>query len=41
MENIKEKDEVNVRNIEDDLANYNERASWTKSISRRVERLLR
>ena len=43
MENIK--DEVTVRNCEDDLNNYNDRASWTKSISKRggkmFERLLR
>ena len=43
MENVK--DEVIVRNIEDDLTTYNDRSSWTKSISKRggkmFERLLR
>ena len=42
MENIK--DEVTVRNCEDDLNNYNDRASWTKSLRRggkMLERLLR
>ena len=43
MESIK--DEVTVRNCEDDLGTYNDRSSWTKSISRRsgkmLEKLLR
>ena len=43
MENVK--NEVIVRNCEDDLSTYNDRSSWTKSISRRggkmFERLLR
>ena len=43
MENIK--DEVTVRNIEDDLSYIKDRGSWTQTLSRKsgkmIERLLR